>query len=54
MPAGTSANALYITIVNMAKTSNLNLYNYLKYLFKYCLISNMTDEKLATLSPWNK
>lgn len=53
-PDGASANALYLTIVEMAKAYNLNLYEYLKYLLEYRPSKDMTDEKLATLAPWNE
>lgn len=52
-PDGASANALYLTIVEMAKAYNLNLYEYLKYLLEHRPSKDMSNEKLATLAPWN-
>lgn len=53
-PDGASANALYLTIVEMAKAYELNLYEYLKYLFEHCPNRNMADDELAKLAPWNE
>ena len=52
-PDGAKANALYLTIVEMAKIHNLNLYEYLKYLFENRPSKNMTDAELEKLAPWN-
>ncbi len=51
---GAKANTLYLTIVEMAKTYNLNLYAYLKFLFDHRPNKNMTDEELEMLAPWNE
>ena len=52
-PDGAKANALYLTIVEMAKIYNLNLYEYLKYLFDNRPNKSMTDDELEKLAPWN-
>lgn len=53
-PDGAAANALYLTIVEMAKAYNLNLYEYLKYLLEHRPSKDMTDEALAALAPWSE
>lgn len=53
-PDGATANALYLTIVEMAKAYNLNLYEYLKYLLEHRPCKNMSDDKLAKLAPWSE
>lgn len=53
-PDGASANALYLTIVEMAKAYELNLYEYLKYLLEHRPNKDMTDDELASLAPWTK
>lgn len=53
-PDGASANALYLTIVEMAKTYGLNLYEYLKYLLEHRPNKDMSDDKLAKLDPWSE
>ena len=53
-PDGACANALYLTIVEMAKTYDLNLYEYLKYLLEHRLGKDMSDDELAKLAPWNE
>ena len=53
-PDGASANALYLTIVEMAKAYNLNLYEYLKNLLEHRPNRDMTDDELAKLAPWNE
>ena len=50
-PDGASANALYLTIVEMSKTYGLNLY---KYLLEQRPNKDMTDDELAKLAPWNE
>lgn len=52
-PDGASANALYLTIVEMAKAYNLNLYEYLKYLLEHRPNKDMADNELAKLAPWS-
>ena len=53
-PEGAKANALYLTIVEMAKAYGLNLYEYLKFLFEKRPSSDMSDDELADLAPWSK
>lgn len=53
-PDGASANALYLTIVEMAKAYDLNLYEYLKYLLEHRPNKDMADDELAKLAPWNE
>lgn len=53
-PDGASANALYLTIVKMAKAYGLNLYEYLKYLLEHRPNRDMADDELAKLAPWNE
>ena len=53
-PDGASANALYLTIVEMAKAYGLNLYEYLKYLLEYRPSKDMSDEELSKFAPWNE
>ena len=53
-PDGAHANAIYLTIVEMAKAYHLNLYEYLKYLLEHRPNSDMTDEELDSLAPWNE
>ena len=53
-PDGANANALYLTIVEMAKAYNLNLYEYLKYLLGNRPNKNMSDDELAKLAPWSE
>ena len=53
-PDGASANALYLTIVEMAKAYGLNLYEYPKYLLEHRPNGDMTDGELAKMAPWNK
>lgn len=53
-PDGAHANALYLTIVEMAKAYNLNLYEYLKYLLECRPSMSMSDDELSKLAPWNE
>lgn len=53
-PDGANANALYLTIVEMAKAYNLNLYEYLKYLLEHRPNKDMSDDELANLAPWSE
>ena len=53
-PEGAAANALYLTIVEMAKAYDLNLYEYLKYLLEQRPSKDISDDKLAKLAPWNE
>ena len=38
----------------MAKSYDLNLYGYLKYLLAHCPDRDMTDDDLAKLAPWDE
>ena len=53
-PDGATANALYLTIVEMAKAYDLNLYEYLKYLLEHRPGKDMSDDELAQLAPWSE
>lgn len=53
-PDGATANALYLTIVEMARAYELNLYEYLKYLLEYRPTKDMADDELARLAPWSE
>ena len=48
-PDGASAKALYLTIVEMTTTYDLNLYGYVKYLLAHHTNKNMADDNLAKL-----
>ena len=53
-PDGASDDALYLTIVEMAKAYGLNLYEYLKYLLEHRPNRDMGDDELAKLAPWKE
>lgn len=53
-PDGATANSLYLTIVEMAKAYNLNLYEYLKFLLENRPSKDMSDYELAKLAPWSE
>lgn len=53
-PDGAAANALYLTIVEMAKAYGLNLYEYLKFLLENRPSQEMGDDQLANLAPWSE
>ncbi|WP_312370358.1 hypothetical protein [Lachnoclostridium sp.] len=44
----------FLTIVEMAKSYHLNLYEYLKFLFEQRPSDSMTDEELSKLAPWDE
>ena len=52
-PAGAIANTMYLTIVEMAKAYELNLYEYLKFLLEHRPTENMSDKELDHLAPWS-
>ena len=54
MHDGASANALYLTIVEMSEVYELNLYEYLKYLLEHRPNRDMTNDELAKLAPCNE
>ena len=44
---------MYLTIVEMAKAYELNLYKYLKFLQEHRPNENMSDKELDHLAPWS-
>lgn len=52
-PKGADASATVYTMVEMAKTHNLNIYKYLKYLLERLPDTKMTNEALGHLVPWD-
>lgn len=54
IPEGATANSLYLTIIEMAKAYDLNLYEYLKFLLENRPSKRMSDDELAKLASWNK
>lgn len=48
------ANALCLTIVEMAKSYNLNLYEYLNFVLQHRPNKKMSEEELSKLAPWNE
>ena len=53
-PEGATANTLYLTIIEMAKAYDLNLYEYLKFLLENRPSKRMSDDELEKLAPWDK
>ena len=53
-PEGAQANTLYLMIVEMAKAYNLDLYQYLNFLFEQRPNKEMSDDELEKLAPWNE
>lgn len=53
-PKGADASAIVYTMVEMAKTHNLNIYKYLNYLLERLPETVMSEEELAKLAPWNE
>ena len=53
-PEGATANSLYLTIVEMAKVYDLNLYEYLNLLLEKRPSKDMSDDDLAKLAPWDE
>ena len=53
-PEGAKANTLYLTMVEMAKVYNLNLYEYLKYVLEQRPSKEVSDDQLEKLAPWNE
>lgn len=51
---GARANAVYLSIIEMAKAYDLNIYEYLHFLFKNRPNKDMTDEELDQLAPWSE
>lgn len=53
-PGGTTANAICLTMVEMAKAYQLNLYESLNFLLLKRPNKEMPMEELAKLAPWNE
>ncbi len=53
-PDGAKANALYLTLVEMAKAYNINLYEYIKYILEQRPNKDMSDDELSKLAPWDE
>jgi len=53
-PAGADASAISYTMVEMAKANGINVFHYLKFLFEKQPNSQMSDDELELLAPWNK
>ena len=53
-PDGAHANTIYLSIIAMAKAYDLNIYEYLKYLLEHRPNTEMSDEELDQLAPWNE
>ena len=51
---GANASAVVYTMVEMAKTNELNIYKYLTYLLEHRPSEDMSDEQLETLTPWSE
>lgn len=52
-PDGVIANTMYLTIVEIAKACDLNLYKYLKFLLEHRPSESVSDEEPDHLAPWN-
>jgi len=52
--AGADASAISYTMVEMAKANGINVFHYLKFLFEKQPNSQMSDDELEQLAPWNK
>ena len=53
-PDGAHANTIYLSIIEMAKDYNLNIYEYIKYMLEQRPNEHMSDEKLDQLAPWSE
>lgn len=51
--AGAYASSLVYSIVETAKASGVDIYNYLKYLLLNTPTGQTPDEELEKLCPWN-
>jgi hypothetical protein len=51
---GAEASAVVYTMVEMARTHGLNIYDYLKYILDHRPDQSWTDEQLADLAPWSE
>ncbi len=52
-PKGADASAVIYSMVEMAKANHLNIYKYLNYLLEHRPSTEMSDEELENLAPWN-
>lgn len=52
--SGATACTLVCTMIEMAETHKVNIYEYLKFLLAYLPSEGMTDKQLANMSPWSK
>jgi len=52
--AGADANAVILSIVEMAKAYGLNIYEYLEFLLRSRPNAGMPEDELAKLAPWNE
>ena len=50
---GAEASMLCYTFIEMAKTYNLKIYDYILFLLSKRPSMDMTDEELCNLSPWS-
>ena len=53
-PAGATASATVYSIVEMAKSHELNIYEYIKYILSQRPSKDWSDEQLETIAPWNQ
>ena len=53
-PAGAVASEMVYTIIETAKANGVNVYHYLTYLLENCPSSEMSDDELEALAPWNE
>ena len=53
-PKGATASSIVYTMVEMAKTNDLNTYKYLTYLLSQRSNDKMSDEQLEQLAPWSE
>jgi len=50
---GAEASAITYSIVEMAKANGLHVFEYIKYLLSYRPHTDMKDNELDALLPWN-
>lgn len=53
-PKGATASSMVYTMVEMAKTNDLNIYKYLTYLLVKRHNEDMSDEQFEQLAPWSE
>ena len=53
-PKGAESSAIVYTMVEMAKSNDLNIYKYLTYLLKQRPGESMSDAQLEKFTPWNE